>query len=579
VAAAKLVSGLVRPHPGPFAASIAGSVVYAAGTVATTIVLGRMIDDVVIPVLDGSAEPVASTVVGWSVLIVAISVLRVMGVTARRYFAGMTAERVALQYRSQLAESYVRLPMSFHKRRKAGDLLAHVDSDSEKIAEVLNPLPFSVAVVMMVIFAGISIVIVDPLLAVVAFTVFPVLVFINRIYTDRVEGPATAQQHAVGQVGAVAHESFDGSLVVKLLGREADEVARFDAEAQTLLRHRVKVGNIRAVFEAVLDMTPNLGIALILIVGAWRVDAGAVTIGGLIQVAAMFAALSFPIRTLGFFLESVPPSTVSKNRLETVSSEPIPLPGQNFKLPDGPLDLVIRDLTVGYGDQIILSGVDMDVRAGEVVAIVGATGSGKSTMISTIVGLLDPDEGSIEFGGLAVADIEPTARANAIRVAFQEAFLFADSVEDNVALDRPGVSVDDVVSAVRTAEATEFVDDLPAGTGTIVGERGLTLSGGQRQRLALARAFAGSPRLVILDDATSAVDPVIERQILDRLRTMTSAPSMLVVAHRLSTIRLADRVVFVNEGRIAGRGSHEELLAIPAYLALVTAYQKAEAQQ
>ena len=248
-------------------------------------------------------------------------------------------------------------------------------------------------------------------------------------------------------------------------------------------------------------------------------------------------------------------------------------------LTDADADLRFEHVILGFGDQVIIDDVDLEVRAGETVALVGATGSGKSTLVSALAGLLEPLGGRITFGGIPIDDLDPAVRTDAIRIAFQEAFLFGDTIDANVGLERNGIERREIDGAIATAGATGFVTALPDNTSTVVGERGMTLSGGQRQRVALARALAGQPRLVVLDDATSAVDAAIERQILDALRDSEHAPSMLIVAHRLSTIRLADRVVFVKAGRIAGRGTHEELLANPDYLALATAYEEAEAER
>ncbi len=591
VPAVRLVVGLVRPHPVPFSISVFGAAVYAAGTVAATIVLGRIVDRVVLPVLDGDEALSGSAVIGWAGLLLVVAVLRIAGVIARRYFAGMTSERASRHYRQQLARSYVDLPMSFHRRRAPGDLIAHVDADTEVAVDVLHPVPFSLAVVMMGVFAAISMLLVDPLLALVAFAVFPLLILFNRIYTLRIEEPSILQQEGIGRVTTVAHESLDGALVVKLLGRERAESERFAREAAELRGHRIQVGRLRAVFESMLDALPNLGIAAVIVIGAWRVDQGAATVGGLVQVASLFAVLAFPMRVLGFFLESVPTSLAAKSRLESVLDQPLPTRAAGSR-PTTSAALEVSGLRVGYehtdtdadaSSPTVIDDVSFRVGDGEVVALVGATGSGKSTIVSVLAGLLDPLEGSITLGGVDLAELDPADRADLVRIAFQESFLFADSVTANVALDRAGVDGDEIDRVLAVARADGFVHDLPDGPMTVVGERGMTLSGGQRQRLALARAFVGTPRLVVLDDATSAVDAAIESEILEALRSNRGAddavvapPAMLVVAHRLSTIRLADRVVFLRHGRVAGRGTHTELLADPHYLALATAYEQTE---
>jgi len=574
----RFIGRLVRPHWVPFTVAVVGGAVFAAGAVAGAVVFGQIVDKVILPVFDQGQDVTTGTILGWAALLLGIVVMRIVGVITRRYFAGMTAERVSQSFRNDLAHSYVRLPMRFHREREAGDLLAHVDTDSDTVTEVLHPLPFAFAAMFMAVFAAIVMFLVDPLLALLAFAIFPISIGLNRFYTGQVEEPARQQQASVGKVAAVAHESFDGALVVKLLGREAAESERFNAEAQELRRHRIHVGTLRAIFESTLSALPNLGIVLVVLIGAWRIQSDNATVGGLVQIAALFATLSLPLRILGYFLQNVPVAKAASARLHTVLDEPFDSTGAGRSLDTTTADLRFHDVTLGFGDQIIVSDIDLEVLAGETVALVGATGSGKSTIVSALAGLLDPLDGHITFGGVSIDDIDPAVRAESIRIAFQEAFLFGDSIDANVGLDRAGIAVDEIDRALVTAGARKFVDELPSQSATVVGERGMTLSGGQRQRVALARALAGDPRLVVLDDATSAVDAAIERQILDALREGDNAPAMLIVAHRLSTIRLADRVVFVKDGGIAGRGTHEQLLQDPDYHALATAYEEAEAE-
>ena len=570
---------MVRPHWPVFTVAVLGGAVFAAGAVMSAMILGRLVDDVILPVFEQGEDISSSSLAGWAAVLLSVVVIRIIGVVARRYFAGMTAERVSRGFRRDLAHAYVRLPMSFYRRRSSGDLLAHVDTDSDTVTEVLHPLPFAFAAMFMAIFAAIAMFLVDPLLALLAFAIFPISIVLNRVYTQRVSVPATQQQASVGKVAAVAHESFDGALVVKLLGREQAETARFNAEAEELRQHRVRVGTLRAIFESTLNAVPSLGIVLVILIGAWRVESGAATVGGLIAISALFATLSLPLRILGYFLQNVPIARAASARLHSVLDEPFAEPGAGQMLTGADADLRFEHVILGFGDQVIIDDVDLEVRAGETVALVGATGSGKSTLVSALAGLLEPLGGRITFGGIPIDDLDPAVRTDAIRIAFQEAFLFGDTIDANVGLERNGIERCEIDGAIATAGATGFVTALPDNTSTVVGERGMTLSGGQRQRVALARALAGQPRLVVLDDATSAVDAAIERQILDALRDSEHAPSMLIVAHRLSTIRLADRVVFVKAGRIADRGTHEELLANPDYLALATAYEEAEAER
>ena len=586
---------LVTLHPLPFAVSVTGAMVYAAATVGSTVVLGRVTDQVVYPTFERGEIPDGA--LGWSVLaVVAVTVLRVGGVVTRRFYAGMTSERAQRTLRYRLAGKYLGLPLSWHERHPTGRLLAHVDSDTEITVELLHPLPFSLGVAFLAMFSSITLLIVDPLLALVAFLIFPALTAMNQAYSRRVERPAARVQAGVGRVSSVAHESFDGALVVKTLGRSQAEGRRFDAAVDRLRGDRVEVGRIRAVFETVLDALPNLGIIMVIGFGAWRIQAGAITRGDLIQVAALFLVLSLPMRVLGFFLETVPPSLVARQRLEGVFTEPDPVgPPRPRALPAGPLSLAVRSLhfrhprdnAAGGGSDggissngagvetgpAVLDGVDFSIEPGEVVALVGSTGAGKSTLCHLLAGLVPAGSGAIEIGGVSLADIEDGERTAAVALVFQESFLFADTVEANIDI-AGGAGRDRVRAAAEVAQIHDFIAGLPDGYDTMVGERGVTLSGGQRQRVALARALLRRPRLLILDDATSAVDPKVEQRILAGLRTGLDMTAV-VVAQRVSTIELADRVLYLSNGRIEAEGRHRDLLAHEGYGALVRAYELA----
>lgn len=572
----KLIREQVALHPGPFAVSVFGAVLYAGATVVSAEVLGYVTDSVIYPTyVDGGSTP--DPVLWGAAAIVAVVVLRSAGVVARRYFAGMTSERVQATFRRTLTDRYLRLPISWHQRMPTGQLLAHADNDTEKMAEVLHPLPFSLGTFFLAAFSAVSLLLVDVVLATVAFSVFPALILLNRVYSSRVERPAAAAQEEVGRTSAIAHESFDGALIVKTLGRTDAEVDRFGNAAHRLREHRVEIGYIRALFEAILDMLPNIGIVLVIVVGGLRVDAGAVTRGDLVQVAALFTVLAFPMRVLGYFLETVPPSVVSRQRLNLVLDEQLPAPvGRQGALPRGPLG--VRAVGVGYhydadADTAVLSDVDFIIEPGEIVALVGSTGAGKSTLCSLVAGLMPPSVGSITLGGVDVAELSDRERTAAVALVFQETFLFGAPVDDNIDLDGT-YRADDIREAAVVARADGFIDRLPDGFDTVLGERGVTLSGGQRQRVALARALVRKPRLLILDDATSAVDPKIEQEILARLRSRLHTTT-LVVAQRVATIGLADRVLFLAGGRIVAAGTHDELMANPDYRALVMAYELA----
>lgn len=245
--------------------------------------------------------------------------------------------------------------------------------------------------------------------------------------------------------------------------------------------------------------------------------------------------------------------------------------GATRSLPAGPLAVELRDVTFSHGDAAVLDGIDVELAPGEMVALVGATGAGKSTLCDLVAGLVEPTGGTVSIGGVDLRNLDAAVRSRTVALAFQEPYLFADTVRENVA-PAGGVDDDEIWSALETAQAARFVQGLPGGLDGVLGERGVTLSGGQRQRLALARALVREPGVLLLDDATAAVDPQVERAVLDALRASVTATT-LVVAQRLSTIRLADRVVYLERGRIAGAGSHDDLLALPGYAGLAHAYQ------
>ena len=571
---ARLLTRYVKAHPVPFIVSIVGAAIYAGAAVGTTIILGRITNNVIVPTFE-TGRPEAKAVWFSGLALLLVGLLRASTIILRRYFAALLTYRTQRDWRRKLAHTYLSVPLKYHRETPTGELLAHADADIVASSEVINPLPFSIGVVTLVIFAVISLALVDWFLMLVAVVLFPLLAIINRMYTSRAERPLGIVQERVGNVSRIAHESFDGVLVVKTLGREDEEVERLEAAADELRAARVGLGRIRAVFEPMIDALPNLGIIALLLIGSWQVSIGRLNTGDIVQAAALFGLLAFPMRVFGFFLQELPRSVVVSARLDKVIAAPHE-PGASTDHPpavaDGPLSVSFADVSFRYGDDPpVLDGLNLNIAAGSIVALVGVTGSGKSTLCELIPRLVDPDSGTVALDGVDLREFDPTAVRSEVALVFQETFLFADTVRENVTLGDP---VDDaeLERAASIAHASAFVHRLPNGWDTVVGERGVTLSGGQRQRLALTRALLRGPRVLILDDATSAVDPVIESAILRDLRTSLETTT-LVVAHRVSTIELADEVVFLDEGRIVATGSHPELLASnPDYARLVHAY-------
>jgi ATP-binding cassette subfamily B protein len=571
----RLIASYVRMHPKPFLVSVAGAVLFAFASIALTTALGRATDEALRPAFRGG---VTGRQVWLAVAaLMAFGSLRALGIMTRRFYSGVAGERVMATLRTRIADRYRSLALAYHRGTPTGELLAHMEADVKAAVDVFWPVPFATGVVVLIALALIQLLAADVFLAMVALVLFPTLAVMNRNFATRMEGPARRAQERIGEVSAVAHESIDGALVVKTLGREAAETERLAAKAEALRHERVEAGYIRATFEAALDALPALAIALLLVVGAWRIDVGAISLGGLIGFVALFNLLAWPMRFIGWILAELPRAVVGYARLEQVFREPVtvlpaidPLP-----LPNGPLGVEAVDLHHVFDGAAVLGGVSLLVEPQEAVAVVGTTGGGKSTLAQLLVRLADPDRGAVRIGGVDLRRVDPTSLRRAVAIVFQESFLFSTSIGENIALD---AETDDhqVERAARIAAVESFVRALPAGYDTVVGERGYTLSGGERQRVALARAIVRDPRVLILDDATSSVDPSIEAQILSALRDELRT-TLVLIAYRLSTIRLADRVIFLENGRVAATGSHDELMAAaPGYAAIIRAYERGE---
>jgi ABC-type multidrug transport system fused ATPase/permease subunit len=570
-------------HPVPFATSVAGSSVFALTSVLGTIVLGRVTDRVIIPAFNGDVA--SSTIWAGAIAIVVVAFIRSAGVITRRYFAGMTAAANMATLRHQIADRYLDVPLSFHREHTTGTLLAHADNDVMVASEVINPLPFSTGLMLLIVFSLVALFAIDPLLTLVGLVLFPAMFALNRFYTRRVELPARTVQERVGDVSAITHESFEGAMVVKTLGRQDAEVERLSYAADQLRVARVRVGALRALFEPTLDALPNLAIIALLAVGGWRVSTGAVSPGELVQAMALFTLLAFPMRVVGFLLEEMPRSVVALDRIDRVlEAAPEPTPVDPHALPGGPLDVDAEALEYGHVAGVpVLQDCDVHIASGEVVALVGPTGCGKTTLCELLAGLDRPDKGVVRVGGIDLTEVTRETLRTSVALVFQESFLFTDTIANNITigtelggteLDGTEASESSLRWAAGIAQVARFVDSLPARYETAIGERGVTVSGGQRQRIALARALLRRPRFLLLDDATSAVDATVEARILHGLRDELDMTT-LIVAHRVSTIALADRVLFMQEGRITATGSHGELLATNRdYEAMVRAYEQ-----
>jgi ATP-binding cassette subfamily B protein len=535
---------------------------------------------VAIPAID-TGEASTAALAFAVVALVGVSVLRMIGMFARRLGAGYMQYRMQASYRRRVTRRYLRLPVAWHQRHATGELLSNANSDVEATWYPIAPMPFAVGTVVMLIGALGSVFVVDPVLGLVALGLFPALFAINVFYSRRMAPRQARAQQLRAEVSTIGHESFDGALVVKTMGREAEETQRFRVKAYELRDALIQVGRLRGLFDPLLETLPHLGTLAVLLVGTWRLQRDALTVTELVSVAYLFTVLAFPVRAIGWVLAELPRSVAGWDRVQRVLTATGEMPYGQGELARRaePASLEFRRVGFSYHDgQPVLRDVSFTVPAGKTVALVGPTGAGKSTIASLAARLVDPLAGTVMLDGTDARELAAGSLASTVALVPQVAFAFDDTVRANVSLDRPGVDDGTVWRALRLAQADGFVAALPDGLDTVVGERGASLSGGQRQRLTLSRALAGDPRLLILDDATSAVDPRVEAAILAGLRG--GGTTILVVAYRRATIGLADQVVYLEHGRVVASGTHSELLAtVPGYANLVTAYERAEAER
>ncbi len=565
----------IRREPWVFTLSTLGSVLFGALTVADAWVLGWSTDHVLLPAFDSGTTTTRGLVAIFA-LFLGVAILRAVGIVARRLGAGIMQYRMQASYRREVTRQYLTLPMSWHQRHPTGELLSNANSDVEAAWAPIAPLPMAVGTLAMMVIAIVQMLFTDVAMAVVGLLVFPLVMVVNVVF-QRMSSPIFTRIQALrAELSEIAHESFDGAMVVKTLGRESEETDRFAAKARVLRDEGIRAGRIRAAFDPFLESLPNLGVLAVLGVGVWRVRSGVADPGDVVTVAYLLTIVAFPIRSIGWMLGEFPRSVVGFDRvnrvLDTVNDTRYGEGRVAGRARGAALEL--DHVTFAYGEgQRLLDGLDFSIEPGRTVAVVGATASGKSTLTSLVTRLVDPQEGIIRLDGQDLRDLSPGEVAANVSLVPQTAFLFDDTVRDNVTLGAD-LTDDEVWEALRTAQADGFVAALARGLDSHLGERGATLSGGQRQRLSLARALVRHPRLLVLDDATSAVDPEVEARILEGMRQHGANSTLLVIAYRKATIALADEVLFLDEGRIVDRGTHQELLRrSPAYATLVNAYE------
>ncbi|QQQ75619.1 ABC transporter ATP-binding protein [Saccharothrix sp. 6-C] len=478
----------------------------------------------------------------------------------RRYLGGRLAVDVQHDLRQAVFGAVQRLDGPKQDALRTGQVVSRSITDLQLVNSLLSMTPLALGTVVFAVAAVVAMVWLSPLLTVIALVIIPAVgVVAARSRLTLFPATWSAQQRAA-DVAQHVEETVTGVRVVKGFGQEAREVSRLESRAGLLFAERMRAARLTARPSATLNSLPYLGQVAVLALGGWMALRGEVTLGTFLAFATYVATLVGPTRLLASLMVTAQLARAGVERVyELVDSQPTVVDGDH-DVPAGPVAVELRDVTFGYTrSEPVLSGVSLRVEPGETLAIVGTAGSGKSTVSLLLPRFYDVHEGAVSVGGVDVRDLRLTSLRRTVGTVFEEAFLFSDTVRTNIAYGLPDASDEQVEAAARAAEAHEFIAALPNGYDTVVGERGLTLSGGQRQRVALARALLSDPRVLVLDDATSAVDNATEAAIHRTLAAVTAERTTLLIAHRRSSLTLADRIAVLDAGRVVDIGTHAEL--------------------
>jgi len=560
----------------PYRRQLWGSLVFAWAAMGMTVLIPWLVGRAINAIVNGDKPdllPLALAIVG-------AAILR-LGLTAvRRVVAGKVSLAVEFDLRQRFYAHLQRLELGFFDSQQTGQLMSRATVDLQSIRFFLGyGLIFITQNLLTIVLASAVMFAINPLLALVALIPAPFVIYTASRY-NRVSRPAVQEvQQRIAELTAEAEESISGIRIVKAFAREEHQLHRFRRAVTRVFDQSVYSTRLQATFSPLIGFLPQIGIALVLLIGGREVIAGSLSLGSFTAFYTYVVMLAGPMRMLGMTLGMAQRAIASGNRLfEILDREPrIEGPPGAPGLPAGGGRVELRGVTLRYDGMPTspseidhtgvgsisdgaLSDVDLTVEAGSTVALVGPSGSGKTSLVALVARLYDPSEGSVAVDGADVREVDVASLRSQVAFVADDSFLFSASVADNIAYARPDASREEVETAARRAQAEEFIRELPGGYDTVVGERGLTLSGGQRQRIAIARALLADPRILILDDATSSVDASTERAIKAGLEEAMAGRTTFVIAHRLSTVSLADEVVVIDGGRIVDRGTHAELL-------------------
>jgi ATP-binding cassette subfamily B protein len=500
----------------------------------------------------------------WLGALLGVGLLEMTAGAVRHLYAIRNRARSDARVRDAIFAHALRLDASYHDRVGPGELMSRASSDSEHVARMMDSIGHTIGYVLTVFAVAIVLLVLDWRLALLVLVPLPLISVAGWAYSRRYHARTERLQERWGEAATLVEETIVGIRVVKGLGAGTPLASQFRVRSRAIVNRALDIARLDAVFLPMLEFLPMLGLLAVLWLGGRRVINGDLSLGSFVAFNAYVAMLVWPMRVLGQRVTTLQKAVGASARIsEVLDAEPqLREPRQPEGL-ERPVrgEVELEAVRFGHeGDRPILDGLDLRLAPGESVALVGATGSGKSTVAGLLARLYDPDGGRVLLDGHDVRRLRLADVRGAVALVFEETFLFTDSVRENIRFARPDAGDEDVERAAGLAGAAEFIAALPDGYDTVLGERGFSLSGGQRQRVAIARAILADPAVLVLDDATSAVDATKEHEIRAALTTVMSGRTTLVIAHRPATIALADRVALLEDGRIVEEGTHAELL-------------------